>query len=108
MCGPRFCAFSIDSQLLRAKDEAAATAILPKLYESERAEAIDHDIAPPDGLKDAAKCFEQKQEFWADNANARFVCFVQYGRYIAMVPSGEEKDVRIRAAAQYAILVNSE
>jgi serine/threonine kinase PknH len=102
------CAFSIDSQLLRAKDEAAATAILPKLYESERAEAIDHDIAPPDGLKDAAKCFEQKQEFWADNANARFVCFVQYGRYIAMVPSGEEKDVRIRAAAQYAILVNSE
>jgi serine/threonine kinase PknH len=101
------CAFSIDSQLVRAKDEAAATAILPKLAESERGEAIDHDIAPPDGLKDA-KCFEQKQELWADNANARFVCYVSYGRYIGAVLSGEEKDVRIRAAAQYAILVNSE
>jgi serine/threonine protein kinase len=101
------CAFSVDSQVLRAKDEAAAKAILPKLAESERGESIDHDIAPPDGLKDA-KCFEQKQEMWADNANARFVCYLSYGRYIAAVPSGEEKDVRIRAAAQYAILVNSE
>jgi serine/threonine kinase PknH len=101
------CAFSNDSSLVRTKDEATATAMLPKFAESERPEFIDHDIAPPDGLKDA-KCFEQKQEIWSDNANARFVCYVSYGRYIASVISNEEKDVHQRAAAQYALLVNSE
>jgi len=101
------CAFSIDSTLVRTKDEATATAMLPKFAESERAEFIDHDIAPPDGLKDA-KCFEQKPEIWSDNANARFACYLSYGRYIASVSSNEEKDVHQRAAAQYALLVNNE
>ena len=101
------CAFSAESTLVRTKDEAAATAALPKFAESERAEFIDHDVAPPDALK-SARCFEQKQEIWADNANARFACYVSYGRYIASVASNEEKDVRQRASAQYAILVNSE
>jgi hypothetical protein len=100
------CAFSEGSQLLRAKDETAAATILPKLAEAERSEFIDHDVAPPDGLKDA-RCYEQKQAIVADNANARFACFVSYGRYIASVWSNEEKDVRQRAAAQYAILANS-
>jgi hypothetical protein len=53
------------------------------------------------------KCFEQKQDIVADNANARFVCFVSFGRYVGSVISNEEKDAQQRAAAQYAILVNS-
>jgi serine/threonine kinase PknH len=100
------CAFSEGSQLMRSKDETAATTILPKLAEADRSESIDHDVSSPDGLKDA-RCFEQKPAIVADNANARFECFVSYGRYIAAVTSNEENDVRQRAAAQYAILVNS-
>ena len=100
------CAFSTESQLARTKDEAAAKALLPKLIESERGEFIDHDVASPEGLTDV-KCVEQKQEIVADNANARFVCFVSFGRYVGSVASNEEKDVQQRAAAQYAILVNS-
>ncbi len=100
------CAQSNDAELLRAKDETAAKTGVPKMVETQRSEHIDHDVAPPDGLKDA-RCFEEKQEIVADNANARFECYVSFGRYIAEVWSNEEKDVRQRAAAQYAILVNS-
>ncbi|ORA93035.1 hypothetical protein BST27_29180 [Mycobacterium intermedium] len=100
------CAFSTEGQLLRARDEASAKALLPKLIEAVRAEYIDHDVAPPEALSDA-RCVEQKAEIVADNANARFVCFVSFGRYIGSVWSNEEKDAQQRAAAQYAILVNS-
>ena len=100
------CAFSKDSQLLRAKDETAASTYLPKLIEADRAEFIDHDVTPPDGIK-GAQCVEQKQAIWADSANIRFVCSVTFGRYIASVWSNEEQDARQRAAAQYAILANS-
>ncbi|OBI88473.1 hypothetical protein A5661_05900 [Mycobacterium asiaticum] len=60
----------------------------------------------PTELPDA-RCYEQKKEIVADNANARFACFVGFGRYVATVSSNEENDVRQRAAAQYAMLVNS-
>jgi hypothetical protein len=100
------CAGTEEGELLRAKDETTAKTYLPKIAESVRSEYVDHDVAPPDGLPDA-RCFENKQAIWADNANGRFGCFVSYGRYIGEVFSNEEKDVRQRAAAQYAILVNS-
>jgi serine/threonine kinase PknH len=100
------CAHSKDSQLLRARDESAATTLLPKVIEADREQYIDHDVAAPDGLPNA-RCYEQKQAIWADDANSRFECMVSFGRYIAEVWSNEEKDARERAAAQYAILVNS-
>lgn len=100
------CSFSADSNLLRAKDEAAAKAVFPTLVESERGEYIDHDVPSPAGLA-SAKCFEQKPNIVADNPNARFSCYLTFGRYIASVWSNEEKDAQQRAAAQYAILVNS-
>lgn len=100
------CAFGVDAVLLRAKDESAAKAILPKLVDAEREEFIDHDVPAPTELPDA-RCYEQKKEIVADNANARFACFVGFGRYVATVSSNEENDVRQRAAAQYATLVNS-
>jgi serine/threonine kinase PknH len=101
------CTGSPDGQLLRAKDEDAAKALLPKLVDADRDVYIEKDIAGPDGLSsDIAKCYEQKQRFWKDNESARYVCQVTYGRYIGLVYSGEEKDVRQRAAAQYAILAN--
>ncbi len=100
------CAFSMDASLLRAKDEATAKAFMPKIVEAGRNEYIAHDIAPPDRLPDA-RCHEIKPDIVSDNPDARFSCFVTFGRYIASVHSNEEKDVRQRAAAQYAILVNS-
>jgi hypothetical protein len=100
------CANTPDSQLVRARDETAAKTLLPKVVDAAREEFIDHDVAPPDEVPNA-RCFERKQAIWADNANGRFGCFVSFGRYVASVVSNEEKDVRQRAAAQYAILVNS-
>jgi len=101
------CSQGADGFLLRAKDETAAAAALPKLIET-RKESVEHDVAPPDGLANAARCFETKQELWAQSAKARFMCYVTFGRYVAGMTSGEEKDARRRAAAQYAILVNAD
>jgi len=101
------CAITPSSQLLRARDDGAASALVPKLVDAIRqVGSVDHDVASPDGLSDA-KCYEQKNAIWADNANTRFVCWVSFGRYVAEVSSNEEKDARQRAAAQYAILVHS-
>ena len=91
----------------RDAKEAAASALLPKLVEADTEEFIDHEVAPPDRLANAARCYERKQAIWADDANKRFGCVVSFGRYVAFVWSNEEKDVRQRAAAQYSILVNS-
>lgn len=101
------CAFSTEGSIVRTKDEATATANVSKFFESDRQEFVDHDVPAPDGVPNA-KCYEQKQAIWADNANSRFACYLSFGRYIAQVSSADEKDVRERAAAQYAILVNSD
>jgi serine/threonine kinase PknH len=100
------CAITHDAVLLRARDEKAAQALVPKLVEANRQEYADHDVAAPAGVV-SARCYETKRNVWADNANSRFGCWVTYGRYVALVWSNEEKDLNQRAAAQYAILVNS-
>ena len=101
------CATTPTAQLLRAKDDSAANALLPKLVDASRQQgSIDHDVASPDGLSEA-KCYETKNSLWADDANSRFFCWVSFGRYVAAVSSNEEKDARQRAAAQYAILAHS-
>lgn len=100
------CAFTLDSDLLRARDDTAASALLPKMVEADRPTRIDHDIAPPGGLS-GTRCYEQKQSLWKDTPTRRFVCLMAFGRYLAFVGSSDENDVRQRAAAQYAILVNS-
>jgi hypothetical protein len=100
------CALTPDGSLLRTRDDTAASKLLPEIVDTNRRARVDHDIAPPGGVNDA-QCYEQKQSLWADHPNARFVCLVAFGRYVAFVGSNDENDVRQRAAAQYAILVNS-
>lgn len=100
------CAITPDGNLLRARDDAAAEDLLPRIVDANRQTRIDRDIAPPDGV-DNAHCYEQKQSLWKDRPNARFACAVTFGRYVAFVRSAQEDDVRQRGAAQYAILVNS-
>jgi serine/threonine protein kinase len=100
------CTDTPSGRLLRARDDAAATALLAKLVESAKND-LDREIESPAGLT-TAKCHEQKQTVWSNDQDFRFVCWVSFGRYVAFVFSGKENDVRQRAAAQYAILVNSE
>ena len=100
------CAFSVDAILLRARADTAASALLPRLIQANADEFVDHEVAPPDGLS-KARCWEQKQQVWASDTNARFTCWLSFGRYVVAVWSNEDKDVRHRATAQYEILVNS-
>ncbi|MEV6274913.1 hypothetical protein [Nocardia sp. NPDC051832] len=61
-------------------------------------------IPVPTGLVDI-DCRERPA---ALASNTRFQCLLRYGRYMAAVFSRDYDDVRHRAAAQYALLVNSE
>jgi serine/threonine kinase PknH len=100
------CGISREPQLLRAKDDAAAIVLLPAMIQAQTERYVQREVAPPANVP-KAQCFEQKQNVWAANERVHFVCGVIYGRYVAWVRSAEENDVRQRAAAQYAILVNS-
>lgn len=101
------CAITTGSLLLRTKDEDAATEFRSRALDAAKVDSVEQDIDPPTGF-DSVNCYETKKEFWADNDNARYQCMVTYGRYYAGVISNEQDDVRQRAAAQYAILVNSD
>lgn len=101
------CAMAPAAYLLRTRDEAAAADLMPKMVEADREASIEQDIDPPAGL-DSAKCNEQKEEVWADNANVRYQCWLTFAHYVALVAGPQVKDVHQRASAQYAILVNSQ
>ncbi|WP_067544394.1 DUF7373 family lipoprotein [Nocardia crassostreae] len=65
-----------------------------------------HDsVAAPENIPDAA-CFRQREVRDAQR-NTRFFCHVLDGRYWAVVAAADEQTMRQRAAAQYALLVNS-
>jgi serine/threonine kinase PknH len=100
------CATTQGSQLLRAKDNAAATALLPKLVQAQTAQYVEREIPAPANVPNV-QCFEQKKEIWADTERLRFQCGVSYDRYVGWVSSADENDVRQRAASQFAILANS-
>lgn len=79
----------------RARDPKAATLVLNDLRTS-----AGPTTAAPAGVPDAF-CVENTA------AAARFTCTVRAGRYVAQVGSAQLQDAHQRAAAQFAILVNS-
>ncbi|WP_153805612.1 hypothetical protein [Nocardia sp. SYP-A9097] len=79
----------------RARNDKAAGAVLNELRGTGRQAAE----APP-GVPDAF-CVE------TGSATERFTCTVRSGRYVAQVASGQLQDAHQRAAAQFALLVNS-
>jgi hypothetical protein len=89
------------SSLLRARDRDAAI----KLMDEEIATDpdIDHPVDSVRGLADS-RCFVLKPESAKDTPGIKFECYVQYDRYVAGTYSGDDADVRQRAAAQYALL----
>lgn len=103
------CAIGDGAHLLRARDDAAASALVPKLIDAQRQEDLDHEVSAPAGVSDA-RCFEQKKEVWSGaqaDPDSRFACWVPYGRFVAELFSADQTDAQQRTAAQYAILVNS-
>lgn len=82
--------------VLRARDEASARTAL------DHAARTVTPTDPPAGVP-GAFCAEMP----GADVRERFSCGVRYGRYLAFVTSAQPVDARQRAAAQYALLVNS-
>ncbi|MEV0356792.1 hypothetical protein AB0H71_12090 [Nocardia sp. NPDC050697] len=94
----------VDSTLLhRLRDADAARAFMNGLIDSAGAE-YDPIGAPND--VPGAKCLRLNAAGNKETEYA-FSCFVTYKRYVAVVSSDLEPDVRQKVAAQYALLANS-
>ncbi|MFC9993679.1 hypothetical protein [Nocardia sp. NPDC127526] len=93
--------------LMRAPDAEAAA----KLWSEWK--VPDHSSADtPTGMRDVF-CAENPKPKPSDfgtswNVNDRYYCTVRYDRYVARVHGMQLKDVHQRAAAQYALLANSQ
>ncbi|WP_280234008.1 DUF7373 family lipoprotein [Nocardia cyriacigeorgica] len=86
--------------LWRTRDTESATKLADTRLVSSRWMAID----PPRDVPDV-RCAEDSTPADSDR---RYVCVLRYGRYVAQVQSGQPADVEQRAAAQYALLANSQ
>ncbi|MGW4529492.1 DUF7373 family lipoprotein [Nocardia sp. NPDC004340] len=93
--------------LFRARDTAAATTLWSGIK----------DITPNSDDKPAGvpgvSCAENpnakpSMSLDAWNQSSRFVCTLHYDRYVARVAGSQLSDVHLRAAAQYALLANSQ
>ncbi|MGW5574347.1 DUF7373 family lipoprotein [Nocardia thailandica] len=85
--------------LLRFADAAAA-----RRYQGGMTVREGSEVVPgPSGLVDV-RCTESLR---SQSPMTRFGCVLRHGRYIASVFSRDYRDVQQRAAAQYALLVNS-
>lgn len=94
----------VDSSLLhRLRDADAARTFMTGLLDSAGAE-YDPIGAPND--VPGAKCLRLNAAGDKETEYA-FSCFVTYKRYVAVVSSDLEPDVRQKVAAQYALLANS-
>jgi hypothetical protein len=62
---------------------------------------IDNPVDGVPGLADS-KCFALTPE--SSTPGFKFECYLLYDRYVAGTYSGDDADVRQRAAAQYALL----
>ncbi|MGW6728052.1 DUF7373 family lipoprotein [Nocardia sp. NPDC055029] len=87
-------------RLMRFADAATATKFFARLTTAEGRV----DVAAPTGLVDV-RCTESLKSTASMN---QFGCLLRHGRYVALVFSRDYRDVQQRAAAQYALLVNSE
>ncbi|MRH89061.1 hypothetical protein GFY24_16670 [Nocardia sp. SYP-A9097] len=90
--------------LLRLPDETHVQAMHTRVLAAATSNG-DTPTTAPEGVPDAA-CFRAKDA--TDNQReTRYRCYVSDGRYWALVTAQDEKTVRQRAAAQYALLLNN-
>lgn len=92
-----------DSYVARARDGAGARRLAAGLMESEGAH-YDTIGAPKD--VPGAKCLQLNSKGNPDR-EYKYRCYVTYKRYVGVVTSDKEPDVRQKVAAEYALLANS-
>ncbi|MBF6337368.1 hypothetical protein IU450_15900 [Nocardia abscessus] len=92
-----------DSYVARTRDADAAQKLLTGLQESEGAH-YDPISAPKD--VPGAKCLQLNSKGDPDR-EYKYRCYVAYKRYVGVVTSDKEPDVRQKVAAEYALLANS-
>lgn len=91
------------SSVTRARDAEAAVKLLDGLIESV-SDLFDPLPAPND--VPGAKCL-QLNSSGDPEREYKYRCYVPYKRYVGLVTSDKEPDVRQKVAAQYALLANS-
>ncbi|MFF3224909.1 hypothetical protein ACFYV7_19110 [Nocardia suismassiliense] len=96
-------AIADDSYIARTRDSAAAQELAAGLMESEGAH-YDTLGAPKD--VPGAKCLQLNSKGNPER-EYKFRCYVSYKRYVGVVTSDKEPDVRQKVAAEYALLANS-
>ncbi|MFE1593173.1 hypothetical protein [Nocardia sp. NPDC058705] len=91
---------SWDSYIIRTRDTDAAQTLLDGMFVGDAYKPAE----APEKLT-SVKCTENKDPM---DEVKRFSCAVQYRRYVAYVQSQQLPDAHQRAAAQYAVLANSQ
>lgn len=84
------------------RDQAAAEALLTGLIES----AGTYDELPAPADVPGAKCLQLNDKGDRDK-EYQYRCYIPYKRYLGIVSSDREPDVRQKITAQYALLANS-
>ncbi|MBF6204559.1 hypothetical protein IU483_10540 [Streptomyces gardneri] len=92
-----------DSYVARTRDAEAAQKLVTGLLESEGAH-YDPLGAPRDVPR--AKCLQLNSKGDPER-EYKYRCYVAYKRYVGVVTSDKEPDVRQKVAAEYALLANS-
>ncbi|MET9210850.1 MULTISPECIES: DUF7373 family lipoprotein [unclassified Nocardia] len=88
--------------ITRVRDLAAANALMAGLIDS----AGHYDTLPAPTDIPGAKCLQLTNEGDAEE-EYKYRCYVPYKRYLGIVSSDQEPDVRQKISAQYALLANS-
>ncbi|MFD3592298.1 hypothetical protein ACFWU5_06180 [Nocardia sp. NPDC058640] len=98
------------TELVRTRDEESAETLRDKIIglRVPSSEAADSPPQLPD-----TKCAKNtdarlNDKFVDTGERKRFLCAVQYRRYVAVVEADQIQDAHQRAAAQYALLANSQ
>ncbi|MGQ4597305.1 DUF7373 family lipoprotein [Nocardia sp. R6R-6] len=96
-------AIADDSYVIRTRDAAAASKLVTGLLESEGAHY--DPLGAPKDVPDA-KCLQLNSKGDPER-EYKYRCYVAYKRYVGVVTSDKEPDVRQKVAAEYALLANS-
>ncbi|GAB2562669.1 DUF7373 family lipoprotein [Nocardia heshunensis] len=95
------------AQLIRARDAGAAVALWSGIKPLQPAKVDDTSGVPDIFCGENPKPTHQEWPVTWD-ADNRYYCTLHYDRYVARVASSQLVDVQQRAAAQYALLANSQ
>ncbi|MFI1240408.1 DUF7373 family lipoprotein [Nocardia salmonicida] len=98
------------TELIRTRDEDSADVLQDRVIETlvPSSEPADSPAQLPD-VKCAKNTDPRLNDKFVDTGERkRFLCAVKYRRYVAVVDANQIQDAHQRAAAQYALLANSQ